>query len=54
MLSPLLPLGFTLEAPVVYDANIFSGNHIKCSIDCKHDIILFSTQTFTSLMVEGK
>lgn len=42
MLSPLLPLGFTPEAPVAYEANNFSRNHIKqtrCSIDCKNDII---------------
>lgn len=41
------------EAPVVYDANNFSRNHIKRahgSIDCMNDIILFPSQSFLTLM----
>lgn len=46
-----LALGFTPEAPVAYEANNFSRNHIKqtrCFIDWKNDIILLLSQTFTS------
>lgn len=41
-IPPPIPLAFTLEAPVAYEANNFSRNHIRqtrCSIDCKDDII---------------
>lgn len=56
MLSPLLPLGFTPEAPVAYDANKFSRNHIKqtlSSIDCRNDIIPISSQPFIDPLSGG-
>lgn len=46
MLSPQLLLSFTPEAPVAYEANNFSRNHIKqtpSSIDYKNDIIPLSS-----------
>ena len=54
----LPPFGFTPEAPVAYDANKFSRNHIKsarCTIDCEDDIIpLLPLRLFTPPSAEER
>lgn len=61
VISPMLLVGFTPGAPVVYDANKFSRNHIKAAhgfIDCVNDIILFffifSSQSALTLTMEAE